>query len=295
MIDSMGSGITLYGCNNLVNNNIISENGGYGIWVIEPHQEMNNTISNNSIILNKLDGIRFNEINNDNKIYHNDFFNNLRRNAYDAINNSWDNGYPSGGNYWNDYTGNDSNGDGIGDLPYYIEGGNNSDQYPLMNPLKEYNEPFAYFTYDIDDLTVTFNGSLSFDPDGTITTWLWDFGDGVEGAGSQVSHSYQTYGIYNVTLSVIDNSGKEDDIIKIITIEKPELYTKSFIFGRLDNRFIFKGHIIFEAVKIRVISFNPFSYNLLELREEIKIKRFDFFGLLSRKHIFGIGMVFVNN
>jgi parallel beta-helix repeat protein len=46
--------------------------------------------------------------------------------------NQYDNG--SRGNYWIDYTGSDSNGDGIGDTAYYLYE-NNQDRYPLMNPL----------------------------------------------------------------------------------------------------------------------------------------------------------------
>ena len=50
----------------------------------------------------------------------------------DTGSNTWDDS--SEGNYWSDYNGTDSNGDGIGDIPYYIDGaGNATDRYPLMN------------------------------------------------------------------------------------------------------------------------------------------------------------------
>jgi nitrous oxidase accessory protein NosD len=56
-----------------------------------------------------------------------------------AISNVWDNG--TQGNYWGDYNGTDSEGDGIGDTPYFIddhynlEGANDTDHYPLMSPV----------------------------------------------------------------------------------------------------------------------------------------------------------------
>ena len=82
-INNEGSGITLFGRNNLIDNNKIAENRHYGIYIVGPHQEMNNTISNNSFIFNGVDGIAIwdgSNCNNDNKIYHNDFkFHNYKK------------------------------------------------------------------------------------------------------------------------------------------------------------------------------------------------------------------------
>jgi hypothetical protein len=57
-------------------------------------------------------------------------------------------------------------------------------------------------------LTVTFNGSGSTDPDGSVTSWLWSFGDGSTATGAVVTHTYTTIGItYYPSLTVADNRG----------------------------------------------------------------------------------------
>ena len=53
---------------------------------------------------------------------------------------------------------------------------------------------------------VVFDGSGSFDPDGSIATYSWDFGDGSEAAGVQVRHQYRQAGQYTVTLRVTDQT-----------------------------------------------------------------------------------------
>jgi PKD repeat protein len=55
---------------------------------------------------------------------------------------------------------------------------------------------------------VTFDGSSSSDPDGTIVAWDWDFGDSTMGTGVSPSKTYATAGRYDVTLTVTDNSSE---------------------------------------------------------------------------------------
>jgi hypothetical protein len=99
----------------------------------------NNTIRENNINMNDY-GLTSSDGNN-NHIYHNNFIKNTVLNAYDYVSNIWDDEYPSGGNYWDDYTGTDSDGDGIGDIPYDIPNGDNQDRYPLINPNGWINNP----------------------------------------------------------------------------------------------------------------------------------------------------------
>ena len=54
---------------------------------------------------------------------------------------------------------------------------------------------------------VTFDGSGSFDPDGAIVSYDWDFGDGGTGTGERVGHAYANPGEYRVRLTVADDSG----------------------------------------------------------------------------------------
>jgi PKD repeat protein len=69
------------------------------------------------------------------------------------------------------------------------------------------------------DETVTFDGSDSYDPDGTIESYAWTFGDGGTGSGEVVTHSYTSSGTYTVSLTVTDNEGLTDTDYAIVTIE----------------------------------------------------------------------------
>ena len=54
---------------------------------------------------------------------------------------------------------------------------------------------------------VIFDGAPSHDGDGALTRFRWDFGDGASADGEQVTHVFETPGVYEVQLAVTDDSG----------------------------------------------------------------------------------------
>jgi PKD repeat protein len=56
-------------------------------------------------------------------------------------------------------------------------------------------------------LVVHFDGTGSFDPDGVVRRYEWDFGDGDELVGAQVLHTYSRAGTFEATLTVVDQRG----------------------------------------------------------------------------------------
>ena len=67
-------------------------------------------------------------------------------------------------------------------------------------------DPGGPYTSKVGD-TISFDGSSSYDLDGTIETWSWDFDDGNTGNGETTTHSFGTAGTYTVTLTVTDDEG----------------------------------------------------------------------------------------
>ena len=58
--------------------------------------------------------------------------------------------------------------------------------------------------------TLTFNGNASYDPNGYLVSYTWDFGDGGFASGAVVTHAYSLPGLYTVLLTVTDNDNLTD-------------------------------------------------------------------------------------
>ncbi len=102
--------------------------------------------------------------------------------------------------------------------------------------------PTASFTSGSVDLVASFDGSTSSDPDGTIVSFDWDFGDGNTAVGETASNTYATAGTYTVTLTVTDDDGVSDVATESVTVSAANLSpTASFTSGSVDLVASFDG------------------------------------------------------
>ena len=68
---------------------------------------------------------------------------------------------------------------------------------------------------------ISFNGGGSNDPDGGALRYAWDFGDGEFASGVSPTHEYATIGTYDVTVTVVDDTGRADVATTEADIEEP--------------------------------------------------------------------------
>jgi len=75
-------------------------------------------------------------------------------------------------------------------------------------PLGSLNGPYS----SSEGSAVSMSAAGSLDPNGTITSYQWKFGDGTVASGPSVSHTYAHYGSYQVSMVVTDNDGLVDTV-----------------------------------------------------------------------------------
>ncbi len=80
--------------------------------------------------------------------------------------------------------------------------------------------PSADFTWSCDGTTCDFvDGST--DPDGTIASRSWTFGDGASSTATDPSHTYACAGDYQVTLTVTDDGGRQGTATRTVSVAAP--------------------------------------------------------------------------
>ena len=83
--------------------------------------------------------------------------------------------------------------------------------------------PVAAFTSTSTDLSSTFDGSTSSDPDGTISSYAWNFGDSSTSTSATPTHVYSQPGSYVVSLTVTDNRGGTNTVTHSVSASLPNV------------------------------------------------------------------------
>jgi len=104
---------------------------------------------------------------------------------------------------------------------------NDTEQQPYLEIELISRYPQADFFYNvsnIDKKVYFFYNSTN--PNGTIISWFWEFGDGTSSNQQNTSHIYKDYGIYTVNLTITDNIGTMIKKTKTVTISIEEKIKK---------------------------------------------------------------------
>jgi PKD repeat protein len=72
----------------------------------------------------------------------------------------------------------------------------------------------------IPEESVLFDASASYDPDGELVDFIWDFGDETVQRGTRVSHTYDAIGVYTVQLTIVDNGGAAATVSHTMTVHE---------------------------------------------------------------------------
>jgi PKD repeat protein len=90
-----------------------------------------------------------------------------------------------------------------------------------VDPPPANQPPDASFSYDCTDLTCSFDASESSDLDGSIASYVWDFGDEgdlVSVSEETITHGYAEQRAYEVVLTVVDDLGATGEDMQIVDL-----------------------------------------------------------------------------
>ena len=110
----------------------------------------------------------------------------------------------------------------------------------------------------VEGLPTHFNGGGTDDNSDGPLTYIWDFGDGTNGTGVTVNHTFDETldKAFNVILEVTDASGNKDQIsygINPAVMDRPDLYATQIIF---DNENPSEGDVVKISTTIKLLKMN---------------------------------------
>lgn len=110
--------------------------------------------------------------------------------------------------------------------------------------------------------TVTFDASLSGDPDGSIVSYEWDFDDGTTARGARVSHTFTVMDDFKVLLTVTDNSSLKGKADQRIFVGRPRGWTGETHHKSTDGRY----DLLFDSNRVQRIDIriDPEVYRIME-------------------------------
>ncbi len=113
------------------------------------------------------------------------------------------------------------------DIPEFIFTSKENQTKPYLEiKIKNQNpQPKFNYTYNISNRKVNFTEN-STDSDGSIVSYLWEFGDGTTSTQKNTTHTYRDYGEYQVNLTVEDDQGIKTKLSKTIILNIEEKIKK---------------------------------------------------------------------
>ena len=101
-------------------------------------------------------------------------------------------------------------------------GGTFSDAFTIAaGPAPVNQDPVALFSSSCTQLVCSVDATTSGDPDGSITSYAWQWGDGTSGSGATTTHTYADAGTFPVTLTVTDDGGARASATRSVTVQGP--------------------------------------------------------------------------
>jgi chitodextrinase len=114
--------------------------------------------------------------------------------------------------------------------------------YVLHNPAISFTHPKAPVR---PGRRLFLDATSSTDPDGTITSWQWSFGDGTGSHGRSVTHAYVVAGSYTVTLTALDSNGSSGSgSARIVVRARPKRVAARLIRSGPASLVLARGHLL---------------------------------------------------